>query len=211
MHIYRFCVISISLLILVEIGLGVWRNTAISVSADSLFSWPIAAQYFEQPGDLAGVIAVYQADRGAEVRLDVEDGSRITVLYFEWDRVEVGPMMGLASHAPDECNVAIGYTLQSVDSPRSFEGPIGSPLVFDSTRFTNPSGQTVYMFKMPWIQGLGTWELREGLSRTLRIQRSFVRHIGAARVLQAGVFGARDADHAWEVFQTEVLEKLEWR
>jgi hypothetical protein len=42
------------------------------------------------------------------------------------------------------------------------------------------------------------------------LKSSFIRKVGQARMLQAGVFGARDADHAWQVFQSEVLEKLEW-
>jgi hypothetical protein len=43
------------------------------------------------------------------------------------------------------------------------------------------------------------------------VSNSFTRHIGALRVLQCGVAKARDADHAWLTFQSEVLAELVWK
>ena len=42
------------------------------------------------------------------------------------------------------------------------------------------------------------------------IKNSFVRHRGAARIVEAGVFDARDADHAWQTFREQALDQLVW-
>jgi hypothetical protein len=153
---------------------------------------------------------MYGADRGAEWNHSTPDGSRLTVFYFEWDQVKIGPVMDMAGHSPDECNVAAGFTLKAILPSRTYEVPGQPPLVFDATHFTSPTGSSVHMFKMPWIQGIGARKLREGAERTQRLQNSFLRHQGAARVLQAGVFNAQNADHAWQTFRTEVLDHLKW-
>ncbi|MFZ9937814.1 MAG: hypothetical protein ACO3JG_12280, partial [Luteolibacter sp.] len=139
---------------------------------------------------------VFKADHGAKWNHITDDGARLTVFYFEWDKVEAGPVMSIAGHSPDECNVAAGFNLQAVLPPRSFEVPGQPPLVFDATHFTDPSGRSVHMFKLAWIQGMGSRPLREATRRLERLQNSFFRHEGAARVLQAGVFDAQYAHHA---------------
>ena len=88
------------------------------------------------------------------------------------------------------------------------------PLIFDSTHFVDSNGRDMFIFKLAWMQGLGSRSIRAGQGgahRAERLMNSSIRHSGALRVLQAGVFGPRDADHAWQVFQSEVLDKLEWR
>jgi hypothetical protein len=116
----------------------------------------------------------------------------------------------MVEHSPDQCNVAAGFTLKGILSPRTFEVSGQPPLVFDATHFTDPSGRSVHMFKLAWIQGLGSRPLREGTRRFERAGNAFFRHQGAARVLQAGVFDAQNADQAWQVFRTQVLDQLRW-
>jgi hypothetical protein len=100
--------------------------------------------------------------------------------------------------------------LKGILPSRSYDVPGQPPLVFDATHFTDTAGRSVHMFKLAWIQGLGARKLREGAERAQRLQNSFLRHQGAARVVQAGVFDAQNADHAWEIFRTQVLDQLKW-
>lgn len=210
MTLSRLALIFVCLLILGEAGLTLWRKLPIPVSETPVFTLPAAAANFGEPGSLTSAVAAYGADRGTEWLTTATDGTRLTIFYFEWDQIAAGPILALAGHTPDECNVAAGFTLNAILPPRSHQVPGQAPFVFDSTHFTEPSGRSVFMFKMPWIQGLGARNIREGADRIERLRNSFLRHQGAARVLQAGIFDARDADHAWQTFQTEVLQQLEW-
>jgi hypothetical protein len=208
-----FSLLLFLLLVLSQAGLALWRYLPIEPSTAPVFSYPAAAEHFDQPGDLAPAIAMYHADRGAEVKLKSAEGTSLTVFYFEWDQVEAGPMMTAAGHTPDECNLTAGFQLLEIGANRRFEVPGQLPLVFDSTRFADSAGREIFIFKLAWMQGLGSKSIREGQGgahRAERLLNSFTRHAGALRVLQAGVVDARDDDHAWQVFQTEVLEKLVW-
>jgi len=119
-------------------------------------------------------------------------------------------MMDLVGHVPEQCNVVAGFTLESVNPDRIFESTGQAPLMFDSTTLTDPGGRTFYAYKGAWMQGFGSRDIREGLSRRDRFDNSFVRGRGAARVLQMGITGAQDEAHAWQIFQSEVLGKLAW-
>jgi hypothetical protein len=214
MSLSRFALLLLLLLVLAGTGLALWRNLPISPSTAPVFSYPAAAAHFDQPGDLVPAIKSYQADRGGECKLTSADGTPLTVFYFEWDRVDVGPMMTTAGHTPDECNIALGYQLQEIGANRTYQVAGQLPLIFDSTHFVDSTGRDIFIFKLAWMQGLGSRSIREGQGgayRAKRLMNSFIRHSGALRVLQAGVFGPRDADHAWQVFQSEVLDTLVWQ
>ena len=206
----RLAVILIALLLLGEAAVAVWRHLPIEPSTAPVFSLPPAAANFGKSPDLAPAVEMYGADRGAEWNTTAPDGTRLTVFYFEWDQSKPGPHMELAGHAPEICNVSAGYSLQAILPPRSYEVPGQPPLVFDSTHFTDPSGRSVHMFKLAWIQGMDSLSFYRGYDRQRRLRDSFLRHHGAARVLQAGVFDAQNADHAWQSFRTQVLDHLKW-
>ena len=202
------------LLVLGQIAWALWRFLPIEPSTASVFHYPTAASRFGDPGDLKVAIEMYQADRGAELALTAPDGLELTVFYFEWDRIGAGPMMTTAGHTPDQCNVAAGFTLVSVDPPRTYQAPGQLPMVFDATTFKDKAGRDMYTFKLAWMQGLGSRSIREGkggLYRIERLRNSFIRHVGELRVLQAGVFNARNSDQAWQAFQSQVLDQLEWK
>lgn len=211
MHLRRLALILIVLVLMGEAAVSMWRYLPMPSATAPVFSFAPATERFEEPGSLAPLVEIYGADRGAEWFTTAADDTRLTLFFFEWDQIEAGPVMELAGHSPDECNVAAGFTLQGILTPRTYEVPGQPPLVFDATHFTDPAGRSVHMFKLAWIQGLGSRELREGSNRLLRLRNSFLRHTGAARVVQAGVFDARDADHAWQTFRTQVLDHLEWK
>jgi hypothetical protein len=203
-------ILLIALLVLGEAGLALWRHLPVEPSAAPIFSFPPAAQNFDKPGNLAPAIELYGADRGAEWNHSTPDGTRLTVFYFEWDQVAVGPMMEATGHTPEVCNVSAGFTLEAV-LPRSVhEVPGQPPLVFDTTRYTAPNGEILHIYKLAWIQGLGSQTLREAYERFERLQNSFIRHKGAARVLQIGVQGATDSEQAWKLAKETVLDQLKW-
>lgn len=209
----RLAIALIALLLLGEAAVAVWRNLPIEPSTAPVFSFPPAAENFEKPGKLATAVSLYGADRGAEWHHTAPDGSRLTVFYFEWDDFHSGyqSINDIAIHAPEVCNTSVGFELQEILPERTLNTEGQESLRFDNTRFIDPTGRTVFMFKMVWLQGRGSLAFREhGWDRVARLQNSFLRHQGAARVLQAGVFNAQDADHAWQTFRTQVLDHLKW-
>lgn len=210
MPLRRLAFILSAILVLGEAGLALWRHLPVPVSQAAVFSFPPAAANFGKSPNLAPAIQLYGADRGAEWHATAPDGSRLIVFYFEWDQVKPGPLMELAGHAPEICNVSAGFTLQAILPPRSFEVLGQPPLVFDATHFTDPSGRSVYMFKLSWLQGMDSLAFYRGYDRQRRLRDSFLRHAGVARVLQAGVFDAQDAEHAWQTLRQQVLDELEW-
>lgn len=210
MPLHRLALTLIAIIVLSEAGLALWRQLPVPVSDASVFSFPPAAANFGNPGKLGTAIEMYGADRGTEWNSTAPDGSRLTVFYFEWDRVSVGPMLTLTGHAPDACNISAGFNLKELLPDRRHEIQGQPTLVFDSTHFTDPAGRDVFIFKMPWIQGIGSLPIRTHAKRETRLARSFTRHTGAGRVLQGGIFDAHNADHAWNTFRSQVLEQLEW-
>lgn len=196
-------------LLAMEFAIPAWRNH-VPLSTAAVFSLPMANDAMQNPGTFQRSIDVYRADRGAELKLPGPDGTSLTVFYFEWDQVEAGPMMRISGHRPEECNIAAGFTLLSQNPKRSFKPPGQSPLVFDTTTFSDPMGRKVHVYKTAWLQGFGSREIREGENRHLRLQNSFERGTGASRVIECGVTAAQDETHAWQIFQKHVLHQIVW-
>jgi hypothetical protein len=197
-------------LIALETAIPLWRSSAPTSSAP-VFSLPMMDAAMKNPGEFQRSIDVYHADRGGELKLPGPDNTSLTLFYFEWDQVEAGPMMDIAGHRPEECNVVAGFKLMSHDLSRTFQSETPTPLVFDTTTFADPAGNPVVVYKTAWFQGQGSREIREGENRRLRFQNSFERGSGAARVIECGITGAHDPDQAWQIFQSEVLSKLIWK
>lgn len=128
-----------------EAAIPAWHNSA-PVSEAPVFTLPMAAEALKNPGKFQGTINVYNADRGAELKLGGPEGEAMTVFYFEWDQVETGPIMDIGSHAPEVCNVAAGFTPHQRHPNRKFEPGHGQkPFFFDTSTFTDPAGRTVQM------------------------------------------------------------------
>jgi len=216
----RIAILIIVFLALLEASVALWRNT-IPVSTAPVFSYPPGVAQFGKSATLAPAIEMYRADRAAECKLTTADNTNLTVLYFEWDQLKLSPVMNLTFHAPEVCNVSAGFILLEVLPTRKYESPGHEPLNFDCTHFADRSGNDVYVFKVVWLQGYGCMQMREdgpgapplveGKHRFARIKNSFVRHSGAARIVEAAVFGTRDADNAWQAFRQQVLDQLTWQ
>ena len=155
---------------------------------------------------------MYRADRGAEQTKELPDGRKMTLFYFEWDSVDAGPFTEISGHKAEQCNVDFGsFKLLKTGDQRMHTFTNGEALCFNYTLLADPKGSSVHVFKIPWIQGFGAWQMDSSRDRTVRLRRSFLCHRGAARVLEAGIFGAASEEDAWGLFEREVLEKLEWR
>lgn len=155
-------------------------------------------------------LAVYKADRGWQIGTSRQAQPSLTTFYFEWDRMETGPLMQLTNHAPEVCNVASGLIFHGKRPTRTHIFPTGEILGFDATEFKTRQGTPVHVFKATWLQGMGNLDLRRGYNRIERLRGSYVRHVGQARVLQGGIFGSSDENEAWLFFQDNVLSQVRW-
>ena len=199
------------LLLAIEGGVQAWRQAGLVPSRAPVFCWKGAELLTTAPPPFGNALALYRADRGAEKTEMLSDGRKMTLFYFEWDRMELGLMVDAGGHKAEECNVVHGsFKLLQSGEKRLHKFQNGETLSFAYTLLAEPSGKQVYVYKIPWLQGFGTLD-GQTQDRTTRLRRSFIRHCGAARVLEAGIFGAESEDEAWGLFQSEVLEKLEWR
>jgi hypothetical protein len=198
------------LLLAVELGVPAWRRAGLEPSAAPVFYWREATLLTSAPPPFGPALEMYRADRGAELTKNLPEGRKMTLFYFEWDSIELGPFSDVGGHEAEVCNVRHGsFKLLQSGGQRTYKAANGETLRFNYTLLAQPNGNPVYVYKMPWIQGYG---LLESLTqdRATRLQTAFLRHRGAARVLEAGFFGATSEDEAWLLFQHEVLDKLQW-
>jgi len=119
-------------LLTLEFAIPAWRNH-VPVSKAPVFSLPMASDAMKNPGKFAHAIEIYQADRGAELKLPGPDGTSLTVFYFEWDQIETSGLGQIDKREPETCNKTAGLTLRSHDPNRVFETPDHASLVFDAT------------------------------------------------------------------------------
>jgi hypothetical protein len=194
-----------------ELAINSWNHFALTPSTSGYFSWPQAAAAFDKSNNLDLTIELYRCDRAANHNIITADGQDITSVYLEWDRIEAGPAMGFAAHETEICNTALGYRLLKVLPERILEGPYGDKIRFDATHFLNPMGRDVFMFKTAWVQGAGSWQLRDQETRRFeRLRRSFHRSNGVGRMVLSAVFDVPDIDTAWDVFNREVTSQFVW-
>lgn len=198
------------LLLAVELGVPAWRRAGLEPSAAPVFYWREATLLTSAPPPFGRALELYRADRGAELTKELAEGRKMTLFYFEWDRIDLGPFNDVGGHEPEVCNVRHGnFKLLQSGGQRTYKAANGETLRFNYTLLALPNGNPVYVYKLPWIQGYG---LLESLTqdRATRLQTAFLRHRGQARVLEAGFFGTTSEDEAWALFQHEVLDKLQW-
>ena len=207
----RFHLLTIIMLLLaIEGGVQAWRHAGIEPSTAPVFRLKGATLLTSAPPPFGNALELYRADRGAEQTRDLPEERKMNLFYFEWDSIELGPLMDVGGHAAEQCNVEFGsFKLLRSGGQRIYKAANGETLYFTCTLLAEPSGKPVYVYKMPWLQGFG---LLEGLTqdRAMRLRCSFLRRRGEARVLEAGFFGAASEDEAWGLFEREVLDKLEW-
>lgn len=200
-------ILLLAFLVALDTGITKWRSSA-PTSTAPVWSLPMMDEAIANPGKFQRAIDVYSADRGGEVQLDGPEDAKLTVFYFEWDQVAPGPITDFAGHTPEECNILTGLKLMGHLPQRSFSLPTGEPLHFDVTEFHSPAGELVFMFKAAWLQGQGSWEIRQGTVRDARLKRSFMRTEGQARVIEAGVTGSISEPEAWSAFESKVLQGI---
>jgi len=196
------------LILAIEGGVQAWRFVGKTPPTTSVFCWKGEELVTTAPPPFGRALEAYRADRGANKMVTLPDGQKMTLFYFEWDRIDLGPFIDVGGHDAEVCNVRFaGFKLLQGGGHRTYRYENGEALCFNYVLLADPDGKPVYVYKIPWIQGYGAWV--EPKDRFSRLRRSFIRHCGAARVLEAGFFGAASEDEAWGLFQREVLEKLE--
>ena len=200
-----------ALILSIEAGVQHWRHANTHISQAPVFYWKDAPLVTEAEPPFGTALKLYRADRGMEKFEDLENGRRIQMIYMEWDKLETGPLADVAGHESDICNRIAGFEILEKAVPRNFTAANGQQLLFHYTRLKDTKGNLVHNYKIPWIQGLGAWHIGSSSSRNLRISRSFIRHSGAARVVQIGVFGEGDETQAWNLVQDVLNKNLEWR
>jgi len=194
-----------------EAGVYAWRHVGITPSTAPVFYWKGAPLLTSAPPPFGDALKIYQADRGAEQTTALPDGRTMTLFYFEWDKIELGPFSIVGGHEPELCNVGYGsFKLLQKGRQRIYSAANGETLRFNYTLLAAPNGNPVHVYKMPWIQGFGTWVDVGRNDRTTRLHRCLFRHLGEARVLEVGIFGAASEDESWALFRHDVLDKLQW-
>jgi hypothetical protein len=206
-----FAIALIVFLVALEAGIPAWRRAGLQPSTAPVFYWKGAPLLTSAPPPFGNALKLYRPDRGAELTKEFPGGCKMTLFYFEWDRIDLGPFNVVGDHAAEVCNVEYGsFILLQSGGQRNYTAPNGETLRFNYTLLALPNGNPVHVYKIPWIQGFGTWVDTKPDERTSRLQLSFLRHQGAGRVLEAGIFGAASEDDAWGLFLREALEKLQW-
>lgn len=143
----RITILIIAFLVALEAGVALWRHN-VPVSTAPVFYWKEEPLLTTAPPPFGDALNLYRANRGAEQTKELPEGRKMTVFYFEWDRVDAGPLMNIGEHLPEVCNTAAGFILESREPNRVFEASGHSPLVFDTTTFPIQPGATS-MFSKP--------------------------------------------------------------
>lgn len=198
-------------ILLAEAGVQFWRHRGIPISAAPVFSLSGVELLRTAEPPFGAALEQYRADCGAMHSIAFPDGKRIDLFYFEWNAMEVGPLSDILGHDAEVCNVAAGFDVITTGRIFRYDAGAGGMLDFRHTELDDGSGQRIHVFKLPWVQGIGAMHIGSSRDRFIRLERSFIRHRGSARVLQAGVFGAADADEAWRIVQAELLAGLDWK
>lgn len=198
-------------ILVVEAGVQFWRQREIPASAAPVFSLPGVELVRTAEPPFGAALEQYRADRGAMHSIALPEGRRIDLFYFEWDVMDVGPLSDVLAHEAEVCNVAAGFKVISTGRIFHYDAGAGGIMDFRHTELDDGSGQPIHVFKLPWVQGIGAMHIGSYRDRFLRLERSFIRHRGSARVLQAGVYGAGDAAEAWRIVEAELLAGLDWR
>ena len=199
------------LLLVIEGGVQAWRHVKPAPSTAPVFYWRDAPLLTSSPPPFGRALEMYRADRGAEQTKELPEGRKMTLFYFEWDSVDLGLFCVVGGHSAEMCNVEYGsFKLLGNGGKRVYKAANGETLHFNYTLLAEPGGKQVYVYKLPWIQGYGEWVSITSYDRIALIRRSFLRHRGQGRVLEAGIFGAASEEEAWGLLQREVLAKLVW-
>ena len=199
------------LLASIEGGVQAWRLTGLIPSKAPVFHWSGAPLVTTARPPLGPALELYRADRGAEKTVTLPQGRKLVFFYFEWDRIDLGIFNVIGGHEAEKCNVEYGsFKLLQSGGERIRKFANGETMNFDYTMLEDQDGKPVHVYKIPWVQGYGKWSSKDKDERLTHIRRSFLCHRGAARVIEAGISGVDSENEAWEIFQHEILDQLEW-
>jgi exosortase len=135
------------------------------------------------------------------------DGTRWQMIYLRWLPGRVAAALA-RNHTPEICLPAAGKNLRDVsDLPRVEAASLSLPF---RCYTTEQNGRPLFVFYSLWEDGVAEQRLvTQLLTRRARFEavRDRRRNHGQ-RVLQIGLWGARDAAHAEELLRTELPKLL---
>jgi exosortase len=135
------------------------------------------------------------------------DGTRWQMIYLRWQPGRVAATLA-RNHTPEICLPAAGKNLRDIsDLPRVEAAGLSLPF---RCYTTEQNGRPLFVFYSLWEDGLAEQRLvTQLLTRRARFEavRDRRRNLGQ-RVLQIGLWGARDAAHAEELLRTELPRLL---
>jgi len=76
----------------------------------------------------------------------------MTLFYFEWDSIDLGPFAEVGGHAAEVCNVNYGsFKLLQSGGQRTYMYPSGQTIHFNYTLLADPTDKQVHVYKLPWV------------------------------------------------------------
>ncbi len=150
---------------------------------------------------------ILRYDEGESASWRSTDGTRWQMIYLRWEPGRVASTLA-RNHTPEICLPAAGKNLRDIsDLPRVEAAGVSLPF---RCYTTDQGGHPLFVFYSLWEDGAEEQRnVTELLTRQARLDavRERRRNQGQ-RVLQIGLWGARDAKHAEELLRAELPKLL---
>ena len=150
---------------------------------------------------------ILRYDEGESASWRAADGTRWQMIYLRWEPGRTATTLA-RNHTPEICLPAAGKNLRDIsDLPRVEAAGLALPF---RCYTTEQGGRPLFVFYSLWEDGVAEQRnAAELLTRQARLDavRDRRRNQGQ-RVLQIGLWGARDAAHAEELLRAELPKLL---
>ncbi len=201
-------IISTALLLLAgELAIRLWYASAPRVvTAEWRAEFPRSESSFKTVGLPSAAREILRYDEGESASWRQADGTRWQMIYLRWEPGRTATTLA-RNHTPEICLPAAGKNLRDIsDVPRVEAAGLSLPF---RCYTTEQGGRPLFVFYSLWEDGVAEQRnVTELLTRRARLDavRERRRNPGQ-RVLQIGLWGARDAAHAEELLRAQ-LPKL---
>lgn len=154
---------------------------------------------------------------------ELDDGTRLNLAFFEWQRTDAGSVLEAFRHMPEVCLGSVGMKLVSKEPSVHFQVE-GQTITFDHTVFQDP-GQggeqvigtpLVHSFRGIWVAGMVNADARGTIQgdaverlRAIRFKCAADRFRPPyACVIQGAIRGTISSEAAWEAFEKTMLQGM---
>ena len=196
-----------ALLLAGEIGIRLWYASALRIVTPEWHAeFPRGESGFKTLELPSAAREILRYDEGESASWRHADGTRWQMIYLRWEPGRTATTLA-RNHTPEICLPAAGKNLRDISDVPSVQAA-GLQLPFRCYT-TEQGGRPLFVFYSLWEDGATEQRnVTELLTRRVRFEavRERRRNPGQ-RVLQIGLWGARDAAHAEELLRAE-LPKL---